>query len=86
MTSLAVGAWRMSPGRCTPSAKPPGLWSIGRHDVLCNNKLCVVVEPGVVERLLKQFMPMAEYVREGKLYFVEKAWPWRRRLQRLSDP
>ena len=42
-----------------------------RHDVLFNNKRCVVVEPGVVERLLQTVQPIAEYTREGNLYFAE---------------
>ena len=43
----------------------------GRHDVLFNNKRCVVVEPGAVERLLKTIKPVAEYTREGNLYVAD---------------
>ena len=39
----------------------------GKHDVLFNNKRCVVVEPGVVEYILQRVKPIAEYVREGDL-------------------
>ena len=43
----------------------------GRHDVLFNNRRCVVVEPGVVERLLQTITPIAEYTREGNLYLAD---------------
>ena len=43
----------------------------GKHDVLFNNKRCVVVEPGVVEYILQRVKPIAEYVREGDLYLAE---------------
>ena len=44
---------------------------VGKHDVLFNNKRCVVVEPGVVEYILQRVKPIAEYVREGDLYLAE---------------
>ena len=44
---------------------------VGKHDVLFNNKRCVVVEPGVVEYILQRVTPIAEYVREGDLYLAE---------------
>ena len=43
----------------------------GEHDVLFNNKTCVVVPPGVVNAILKQLRPIAEYPREGGLYVAE---------------
>ena len=44
---------------------------IGKQDVLFNNKLCVVVPPGVVRAILKRIKPVAEYPREGDLYVGE---------------
>ena len=41
------------------------------HDVLFNNKRCVVVAPAVVEQILWQLTPAAEYAREGSLYLAE---------------
>ena len=45
----------------------------GEHDVLFNNKRCVVVEPGVVDKVLAmmQIEPITEYAREGNLYIGE---------------
>ena len=43
----------------------------GNHDILFNNKKCVVVPPGIVEAVLKQIKPVAEYQREGNLYLAE---------------
>ena len=43
----------------------------GKHDVLFNNKRCVVVEPGVVEYILQHVKSIAEYPREGDLYLAE---------------
>ena len=43
----------------------------GKHDMLFNNKRCVVVEPGVVEYILQRVKPIAEYAREGDLYLAE---------------
>ena len=54
----------------------PADHSTGRHDVLFNNKMCVVVEPGVVERLMKTIKPVAEYTREGNLYFADMILPF----------
>ena len=40
----------------------------GHHDILFNNKRCVVVPPGVVEAVMKQpGEPIAEYERDGNL-------------------
>ena len=41
----------------------------GNHDVLFNNKRCVVVETGIVEAILKHLKPVAEYGRDGNSYF-----------------
>ena len=43
----------------------------GEHDVLFNNKVCVVVPPGIVNRILKHVDPIMEYEREGNLYTAE---------------
>ena len=43
----------------------------GNHDVLFNNKRCVVVAPGIVEEILKHMKPVAEYQRDGNLYLSE---------------
>ena len=40
-------------------------------DVLVNSTICVVVPPGVVDAMLKQVTPVAEYWREGGLYLGE---------------
>ena len=40
----------------------------GKYDVLFNNKRCVVVQPGVVEHIMKHLTPVAENGREGNLY------------------
>ena len=42
----------------------------GEHDVLFNNKRCVVVPPGVVEKILSMLniTPITEYRRSGGLY------------------
>ena len=42
-----------------------------KADVLFNNKCCVVVAPGVVEQILRQITPIAEYAREGRFYLAE---------------
>ena len=33
-----------------------------------NNKMCYVVQPGIVEQIMKQLTPVAEYERTGNLY------------------
>ena len=43
----------------------------GHHDVLFNNKRCVVVPPGVVEHIMQHIDFVAEYPREGNLYVAE---------------
>ena len=43
----------------------------GNHDILFNNKRCVVVPPGIVDAVLRQIKPVAEYLREGNLYLAE---------------
>ena len=42
-----------------------------KTNVLFDNKRCVVVQPGVVEEILKQIRPIAEYKREGNLYIAD---------------
>ena len=43
----------------------------GTHDVLMNNRRAVVVQPGVVEKIMKVIDPIVEYERQGNLYMVE---------------
>ena len=43
----------------------------GDLDVLFNNKRCVVVRPGVVEAVVGQISPVAEYHRDGNLYLSD---------------
>jgi hypothetical protein len=43
----------------------------GLHDVLFTNKRCVVVPPGIVEKVLKVIKPLAEYKRKGGLYLAD---------------
>ena len=49
----------------------------GNHDVFFNNKSCVVVRAGVVERLLSTYdtTPVAEHRREGDLYMADIVMP-----------
>ena len=42
-----------------------------KHDVLFNNRTCIVVPSGIVEHILKYVTPIAEYPREGNLYQAE---------------
>ena len=50
-------------------AGPPGVE--GRQDVLFNNTCCYVVEPGIVERILRETKPIATYPRKGNLYLAD---------------
>ena len=43
----------------------------GKQDVLFTNKKCVVVPPGVVEKMLKTVKPVVEYARTGNLYIAD---------------
>ncbi len=43
----------------------------GQYDVLFNNKRCVVVPPGVVEKVLATISPVTEYKRSGGLYVAD---------------
>ncbi len=43
----------------------------GKQDVLFSNKICVVVPPGTVEKILKFVKPVTEYQRQGNLYVGE---------------
>ena len=43
----------------------------GNHDVLFNDRTCVVVLVGVVDAVLLRIKPVAEYKREGGLYLGE---------------
>jgi hypothetical protein len=49
----------------------PAEHETGHHDVLFNNKRCVVVPPGIVERIMKSVKPTAEYKRQGGLYLAD---------------
>ena len=40
----------------------------GNHDILFNNRRCVVVSPGVVEAVMEHVDAVAEYHRDGNLY------------------
>ena len=43
----------------------------GNHDVLFNNKRCVVVPPGIVDQIMEQVDAVAEYHRDGNLYLSD---------------
>ena len=43
----------------------------GNHDIFFNNKKCVAMPPGIVDAVLRQITPLAEYQREGNLYLAE---------------
>ena len=45
----------------------------GRQDVLFTNKRCVIVPPGVVDKIMREYniKPVLEYQREGNLYLAE---------------
>ena len=43
----------------------------GLQDVLFNNKLCAVVPPGIVAKILERVKAITEYKRDGKLYTAE---------------
>ena len=45
----------------------------GKQDVLFNNKICVVVPPGVVDAVLKQVKAITKYKRTGNLYTAKMA-------------
>ncbi len=47
----------------------------GRQDVLFTNRRCVVVPPGIVDKIMKEhnIKPVLEYQREGNLYLAEMA-------------
>jgi hypothetical protein len=44
-----------------------------RQDVLFNNKVCYIVPPGIVDRIMREYniKPVLEYQREGNLYLAE---------------
>ena len=42
-----------------------------KQDVLFNNRKCVVVPPGVVDRVLQHIAPLMQYDRQGGLYTAE---------------
>ena len=42
-----------------------------KQDVLFTNTRCVVVAPGVVEKILKDTKPITEYQRQGGLYVAD---------------
>ncbi len=43
----------------------------GTHDVLMNNRRDIVVQPGVVDKIMKVIAPIVEYERQGNLYMAE---------------
>ncbi len=43
----------------------------GKQDVLFNNRVCVVVPPGIVDAILKKVKPVAQYNRQGNLYVAK---------------
>ena len=43
----------------------------GRYDVLFNNKVGVIVPPGIVDKILATVKPLARYKREGGLYVAD---------------
>ncbi len=43
----------------------------GKQDVLFNNRVCVVVPPGIVDAILKKVKPVAQYNRTGNLYVAK---------------
>ena len=45
----------------------------GDADVLFSNKRCVVVPPGIVEKLMQRLKPITEYRRKGGLYTAKMA-------------
>lgn len=46
---------------------------VGKQDVLFNNNSCYVVQPGVVNAIMKVIKAVAEYPREGNLYLADLA-------------
>ena len=42
-----------------------------QQDVLFNNKKCVIVPPGVVDRVLQYISPLMQYDRKGGLYVAD---------------
>ena len=48
---------------------------VGLQDVLFNNNTCYVVPPGVVANIMGHTHAVAEYPREGNLYFAEIELP-----------
>ncbi len=55
-----------SVSKTTGPAEGPGL-----HDVLFNNRLAVVVPPGIVDKILEHITPLLQYDRQGGLYVAE---------------
>ena len=43
----------------------------GKHDVLFNNRVGVVVPPGIVAMILKRIKPLLTYDRRGGLYCAD---------------
>ena len=43
----------------------------GKHDVLFNNRLGVVVPPGIVDLILKKITTLFRYGRSGGLYYAD---------------
>ena len=49
----------------------PAEHDAGKHDVLFNKRSCVVVPAGIVDQILRQVKPAAEYRRDGNLYLAD---------------
>ena len=49
---------------CGPEEEP-------RQHVLFNSKKCVVVPPGIVDRILQHIDPLLQYDRDGGLYVAD---------------
>ena len=65
----------MSSGRgTTPPVDQPGCGPIdgeGNHDVLFNNKTGVFILPDIVEAIIRQITPIAQFPCEGGLYIAD---------------
>ncbi len=64
-----VADFSRAPHSISKVAGPPE--GPGAHDVLFNNRVGVVVPPGVVDTVLKYVKPLMQYDREGGLYVAE---------------
>ena len=46
---------------------------VGKQDILFNNSCCYIVQPGIVNAVMKVIKAVAEYPREGNLYLADLA-------------